>query len=51
MAIQSVRGMPDILPEQAGAWRYLEQQAQRIFGAYGLTQIRTPILEIGRAHV
>jgi histidyl-tRNA synthetase len=45
MAIQSVRGMPDILPEQAGAWRYLEQQAQRIFGAYGLTQIRTPIVE------
>ena len=31
MAIQSVRGMPDILPEQAGAWRYLEQQAQQIF--------------------
>ena len=45
MAIQSVRGMPDILPEQAGAWRYLEQTAQRIFNAYGLTQIRTPIVE------
>ena len=45
MAIQSVRGMPDILPEQAGAWRYLEQQAQRIFSAHGLTQIRTPIVE------
>ena len=45
MAIQSVRGMPDILPEQAGAWRYLEQQAQQIFDAYGLTQIRTPMVE------
>ena len=45
MAIQSVRGMPDILPEQAGTWRYLEQQAQTIFRAYGLTQIRTPIVE------
>ncbi len=45
MAIQSVRGMPDILPEQAGAWRYLEQQAQYVFSAYGLTQIRTPIVE------
>ena len=45
MAIQSVRGMPDILPEQAGAWRYLEQQAQQVFSAYGLTQIRTPIVE------
>ena len=45
MAIQSVRGMPDILPEQAGAWRYLEQQAQHVFSAYGLTQMRTPIVE------
>ncbi len=45
MAIQSLRGMPDILPEQAGSWRYLEWQAQRVFSAYGLTQIRTPIVE------
>ena len=45
MRIQSVRGMSDILPKQAGAWRYLEQTAQRIFSAYGLTQIRTPIVE------
>ena len=45
MAIQSVRGMPDILPDQAGAWRYLERQAQHVFSAYGLTQIRTPIVE------
>jgi histidyl-tRNA synthetase len=37
--------MSDILPKQAGAWRYLEQTAQRIFSAYGLTQIRTPIVE------
>ena len=45
MRIQSVRGMSDILPDQAGAWRYLEQIVQRIFSAYGLTQIRTPIVE------
>ena len=45
MRIQSVRGMSDILPEQAGAWLYLEQTAQRILRAYGLTQIRTPIVE------
>lgn len=45
MIIQSVRGMSDILPEQAGAWRYLEQTAQRIFSSYGLTQIRTPVVE------
>ncbi|HAN81158.1 MAG: histidine--tRNA ligase [Gammaproteobacteria bacterium] len=45
MRIQSVRGMSDILPDQVGAWRYLEQIVQRIFSAYGLTQIRTPIVE------
>ena len=45
MTIQSIRGMPDILPEQAGAWLYLERVAARLFAAYGLTQIRTPIVE------
>ena len=45
MIIQSVRGMPDILPEKAGAWGYLEHTAQNIFNAHGLLQIRTPILE------
>ncbi len=45
MIIQSVRGMPDILPDKAGAWGYLERTAQNIFNAHGLLQIRTPILE------
>ena len=45
MIIQSVRGMPDILPNQAAAWRYLEDTAQHIFDSYGLSQIRTPIVE------
>ena len=45
MVIQSVRGMPDVLPDKAGAWEYLEHTARTIFNAYGLLQIRTPILE------
>jgi histidyl-tRNA synthetase len=45
MTIQSVRGMPDILPEQAGGWLLLENTAKQIFANFGLTQIRTPILE------
>ena len=48
MVIQSVRGMPDILPDKAGAWGYLEHTAQNVFNAYGLLQIRTPILESTR---
>jgi histidyl-tRNA synthetase len=45
MMIQSVRGMPDILPEQAGGWLFLEKTAAHIFSNFGLTQIRTPIVE------
>ena len=45
MIIQSVRGMPDILPDQAGVWGYLEHTAKNIFDAYGLLQIRTPVVE------
>jgi len=45
MTIQSVRGMPDVLPEQAGGWLFLENTAKQIFANFGLTQIRTPILE------
>lgn len=45
MAIQSVRGMPDILPERAGGWLFLENTVKQIFANFGLTQIRTPIVE------
>ncbi|OBS10645.1 histidine--tRNA ligase [Acidihalobacter prosperus] len=43
--IQSIRGMHDILPEQASAWRHLEAAAQRVVDAYGYRQIRLPIVE------
>lgn len=46
MAIQAVRGMPDILPEQSAAWQFLETTVQGVFTAYGLRQIRTPLVEV-----
>lgn len=45
MTIHSVRGMPDVTPDQSGAWLYFEQAVAKVFAAYGLTQIRTPIVE------
>jgi len=42
---KAVRGFKDILPDQVGAWRRLEEEAKRIFGLYGYREIRIPILE------
>jgi histidyl-tRNA synthetase len=43
--IQAVRGMNDILPQQAPYWQLLEQTAQRVFEAYSFEEIRMPIVE------
>lgn len=43
--IQSVRGMPDVLPPVSGRWQWLERQAQDILAAWGYRQIRLPVLE------
>jgi len=43
--IKAIRGMHDILPEQAYLWRFFEQTASQILDEYGYQQIRTPIVE------
>jgi histidyl-tRNA synthetase len=43
--IQSVRGMNDILPDEAQLWEYFHDTAQAWLRAYGYRPIRTPILE------
>jgi histidyl-tRNA synthetase len=43
--IAAVRGMNDLLPEQAPLWEAFEAHAVRILQSYGYTQIRTPIVE------
>jgi histidyl-tRNA synthetase len=42
---KAVRGFKDILPDQVGTWRRLEQEAKRVFELYGYREIRIPILE------
>ena len=43
--ITGIRGMHDLLPEDAPFWEYLEITAQSVLKSYGYQQIRTPILE------
>ncbi|MFH1790954.1 MAG: histidine--tRNA ligase [Candidatus Omnitrophota bacterium] len=45
MKYKSIRGMEDILPEEAGRFRALEEKARRELSLYGFMEIRTPILE------
>ena len=44
-AIQAVRGMNDILPEEADRWEGLEDALRSWLRGYGYRNIRTPILE------
>ena len=43
--LQAVRGMNDVLPEEAAAWQQLERAAREIFAQYGYREIRLPLLE------
>ena len=45
MTIQAVRGMKDLLPGEAGKWRFIEGKAREVFRAFGFQEIRVPILE------
>ncbi len=45
MKIKALRGMSDILPDEAARWCYLEEKARGVFELYGYREIRTPILE------
>lgn len=43
--IKGLRGMPDILPGDAGRWQYIENTARALFAQYGYGEIKTPVLE------
>ena len=44
-ALQAIRGMNDILPEQTPLWRYFEGTVAGLLDGYGYGQIRMPIVE------
>ena len=44
--IQAVRGMNDLLPDAAEAWRRIEQRLMTVLDAYGYREVRLPIVEM-----
>ncbi|MGH8701599.1 MAG: histidine--tRNA ligase, partial [Burkholderiales bacterium] len=43
--IQAIRGMNDVLPDEAHRWEFLEDTVRGWLRAYGYRTVRTPILE------
>jgi histidyl-tRNA synthetase len=43
--IQSLRGMPDLFPEDLERWHLLELKLAEIFNSFNTKEIRTPVLE------
>jgi histidyl-tRNA synthetase len=43
--LQAVRGMNDVLPEEAAAWERLEDAAREVFRQYGYRNVRMPLVE------
>ena len=43
--LQAVRGMNDVLPDEAAAWELLEDAARDVFRQYGYRNLRVPIVE------
>jgi histidyl-tRNA synthetase len=44
-AVNAVRGMNDVLPEEAVLWERLEDAARAVFSQYGYRNLRVPIVE------
>ncbi len=45
MKIQSLRGMPDLFPEDLDRWHVFESKLSKIFHSFNTHEIRTPLLE------
>lgn len=44
-ALQAIRGMNDILPDQTPRWQWLETRLREWLSTFGYQEIRTPIVE------
>ncbi|MEP7061479.1 MAG: histidine--tRNA ligase [Betaproteobacteria bacterium] len=44
-ALQAVRGMNDVLPDEAPLWQRIEDIARRTFAQYGYRNLRMPLVE------
>jgi len=44
-SIQAVRGMNDVLPDEAALWERFEDAVRAVFGQYGYRNLRVPVVE------
>ncbi|HEY3180867.1 MAG TPA: histidine--tRNA ligase [Casimicrobiaceae bacterium] len=44
-ALQAVRGMNDVLPDEAALWEWFEDTTRDVFRRYGYRNLRVPIVE------
>jgi histidyl-tRNA synthetase len=45
MKFQAIKGVRDILPPESALWNRVEQTAREVFGSFGFSEIRLPIME------
>ena len=45
MKPRTIRGINDLLPDNLGTWKYLEEKVIQIVESYGFNEIRLPIME------
>lgn len=45
MVMKGIRGFKDLLPGEIEKWQYVEAEARRVFGLFGFSELRIPILE------
>jgi histidyl-tRNA synthetase len=43
--LNAVRGMNDVLPDEAALWERFEDEARAVFAQYGYRNLRVPIVE------
>ncbi len=43
--LQAVRGMNDVLPDEAAVWQRFEDTARNVFERYGYRNVRVPVVE------
>jgi histidyl-tRNA synthetase len=45
VAITAIKGFNDILPGEVEKWQHIEATARKVFGCYGFSEIRVPVME------
>ena len=45
MTITAIKGFNDILPGEVEKWQHIETTARKVFGCYGFSEIRVPVME------